>query len=39
MKRELTEWEKLFANDMTGKGFNSKIYEELIQLEKNKKPN
>ena len=39
MKNEFTEWEKLFANDMTGKGFNSKIYEELIQLEKNKKPN
>ena len=36
MKNEFTEWEKLFANDMTGKGFNSKIYEKLVQLKKKK---
>ena len=25
MKRQLTEWEKVFANDATDKGLNSKI--------------
>ena len=39
MKNEFTEWEKLFANDMTGKGFNSKIYEKLVQLKKKKPKN
>ena len=32
MKRQLTEWEKTFANDMTDTGLISKIYTELIQL-------
>ena len=32
MKRQLTEWEKLFANDRTDKGLMSNIYKELIQL-------
>ena len=32
MKRQSTEWEKMFANDMFDKGLISKIYEELIQL-------
>ena len=32
MKKQLTEWEKIFANDMTNKGLISKIYTQLIQL-------
>ena len=28
MKRQPTEWEKIFANDMTDKGLISKIYKE-----------
>ena len=32
MKRQRTEWEKIFANDMTDKGLISKIYKQLIQL-------
>ena len=31
-KRQPTEWEKIFANDMTNKGLVSKIYEQLIQF-------
>ena len=34
MKRQNTEWEKIFANDST-----SKIYKQLIQLNNNKKTN
>ena len=32
MKRRPTEWEKMFANDVTDKGFIPNVYEELIQL-------
>ena len=32
MKRELTIWENIFANDTPDKGLVSKIYKELIQL-------
>ena len=32
MKRQPTEWETLFANDVTVKGLISKINEELMQL-------
>ena len=32
VKQEPTEWEKIFANDVTDKMFISKIYKELIQL-------
>ena len=36
MKRQLTEWEKLVANDATTKGLISKINKQLIQLNNNK---
>ena len=29
-KRQPTEWEKIFVNDMTDKGLISKIYTQLI---------
>ena len=32
MKRQSTEWEKIFANDMTDKGLISNIYKKFIQL-------
>ena len=32
MKRQITEWEKLFANDMSYKWLISKTYKELIQF-------
>ena len=31
-KRQLTEWEKIFANDISDKGLVSNIYKELIKL-------
>ena len=31
-KKQLTEWEKIFANDVSDKGLVSKIYKELIKL-------
>ena len=32
MKRQPTEWEKIFANYMTNKGLRSNKYKQLIQL-------
>ena len=31
-KRQPTEWEKIFANDVSDKGLVSKIYKDLIKL-------
>ena len=31
-KRQLTEWEKIFANDILDKGLVSKIYKKLVKL-------
>ena len=32
MKRQHTEWEKIFANEVTDKGLISKIYKQFMQL-------
>ena len=32
-KRQLTEWEKILADDVTDKGLVSRIYKQLMMLE------
>ena len=32
MKRQPSEWEKIFANEATDQGIISKIYKQLMQL-------
>ena len=32
MKRQSTEWEKIFTNKVTDKGFITKIYKQQVQL-------
>ena len=41
MKRQPSEWEKIFANEATDKGLTSKIYNQLMQLsiKEKKEPN
>ena len=41
VKRQLSEWKKIIANETTDKGLISKICKQLIQLNtrKNKQPN
>ena len=35
MKRQCTEWEKIFANDVTDKEIKSKIHQEFKQSNQN----
>ena len=32
MKRQATEWENMFANDLSDKGLIFKIYKQLVQF-------
>ena len=39
IKRPLTEWEKIFSNEMPDRGLVSKVYKELIKLNTQKRNN
>ena len=40
MKRQLTEWEKIFATDVTGKGLITKMFKQFMKhnIEKTSNP-
>ena len=39
MKRQPTEWKKIFSNDVTDKGLMSKTYKQFMQLNIKKQTN